>query len=80
MPFYEALKYLLTTSSGSMISRKGWVTGVLMKSSFKECISGDRKQIIVFTSDNYLTDYHANSEDMMADDWYIVKEDKIMII
>lgn len=81
MKFYDALKYLLTTSGSAKIARKSWpVNRYLVKGTISVGTGGDKKTIPtidiveIFGIDQYKTTFHANPEMLMSDDWYIVQE------
>lgn len=81
MPFYDALKFLLTTASGNMITRRKWRAGGLIKVQVKAESTGEYKYII---HRRYKADYatvsmvyNATPEDMLAEDWYIIPKECI---
>ena len=81
MKFYEALKYLLTTSGGSKISRKSWSSNKYITKATITVTVGGAQSIIpsldfveILGGEKHTCTFHANPEIMLSDDWYIVKE------
>ena len=79
MHFYEALKFILSVSAGSRISRKAWDNRNIDNEKRFVCKGYEfGKYVILF---KYITDheekyqhYTPSQEDMTADDWYVVTE------
>ena len=81
MKFYEALKYLLTTAGGTKISRKSWSNNKYLTKSTITTGSDENKTIIptidlveILGTVKHTCTFHANPENMLSEDWYIVKE------
>lgn len=77
MPFYEALKFLLNTAS-SKIARKTWYNN---DNGYKYIYKDFRKNKLiitgVFSASNGkegIVTYNPSNDDMVADDWYIVRD------
>lgn len=81
MNFYDALKYLLTTSGGSKISRKSWSSNKYITKTTIPVTLGDKKTNIqsldfveILGGVKHTCTFHANPEVMLSNDWYIVTE------
>lgn len=81
MKFYEALKYLLTTSGGTKISRKSWSSNKYITKSTIPVTIGDVQTIIpsidfveILGGEEHTCSFHANPEVMLSEDWYIFNE------
>lgn len=81
MKFYEALKYLLTTSGSTKISRKSWSSNKYITKTTIPLTMGDAQTIIpsldfveIFGGEKHTCTFHANPEVMLSEDWYIVNE------
>lgn len=66
--FYDVLKLLLTTVDFK-VSRKSWNDNAYIKRSFD--INDNSIKIMVYNKYSEL--YYASPDDLVADDWFIVK-------
>lgn len=80
MKFYEALKYLLTTSGSSKIARKSWTSNTYLIKSKIIVNDQDTKTTIpsidfveIIGGTEHKCTFHANPNNMLAEDWYIVE-------
>lgn len=81
MHFYEALKYLLTTSGSTKISRKSWSSNKYVTKSTISLTLGETQRVIpsidfveILGCEKHTTTFHANPEMLMSEDWYIVQD------
>lgn len=81
MKFYEALKYLLTTSGGTKIARKSWHANKYLTKGTITVVMNESKRTIptidiieILGGEKYKNTFHANPEMLMSEDWYIVHD------
>lgn len=81
MNFYDALKYLLTTSGNTKIARKSWHTGMyLVKGKIVVGMNETKRTIPtiyiveILGGEEHKHTFHANPEMLMSEDWYIIQD------
>lgn len=84
MKFYDALKYLLTTSGNSKISRKSWSRNKYIIKATITVTRDDKKTNIpsldlveILGGEKHTCTFHANPEIMLSDDWYVLTDNTI---
>jgi len=74
MPFYDALKFILTTASGK-VRRVNWDPGYYITRGFKQECMGIVLAMPDCEGKTVYEQYVARPHDMTADDWCIIVED-----